>query len=52
MTEKVIEKIIVDVAHQIHKRWGPDLAASVYEVILAYALNGRGMGFSSILGLC
>jgi len=43
MTENEISQIIVDTAFQIHKRLGPGLLESVYEVILAYALDRRGL---------
>jgi len=43
MTENEIAKIIVDVAFQIHKRLGPGLLESVYEVILAHELKKRGL---------
>jgi len=43
MTENEIAKIIVDAAYHIHRRLGPGLFESVYEVILAYALNSRGL---------
>jgi len=43
MTENEIAKIIVDTAFQIHKRLGPGLLESVYEVILSHALDGTGM---------
>lgn len=43
MTENEIAKIIVDTTFQIHKRLGPGLLETVYEVILAYALNKRGL---------
>jgi len=43
MTENEIAKIIVDAAFQIHKRLGPGLLESVYEVILAHAIDGRGL---------
>jgi len=38
MTENKIAKIFVDVAYPIHRRLGPGLLESLYEVILAYAL--------------
>ena len=41
MTENEIAKIVVDVAYHIHRRLGPGLLESVYEVILAYSLSGR-----------
>jgi len=43
MTENEIAKIVVDAAYHIHKRLGPGLLESVYEVILAYALSSRGL---------
>ena len=43
MTENEIAKIIVDAAFQIHKRLGPGLLETVYEVILAHALDTRGL---------
>ncbi len=43
MTENEIAKVIVDVAFQIHKRLGPGLLESVYEIVLAYELKKRGM---------
>jgi len=43
MTENEIARIIVDAAFQIHKRLGPGLLETVYEVILAHALQRRGL---------
>jgi len=43
MTENEIAKIIVDTAFQIHKRLGPGLLESVYEVLLAHGLGRRGL---------
>ena len=43
MTENEVAKIIVDTAFQIHKRLGPGLLESVYEVILAHELKRRGL---------
>jgi len=43
MTENEIAKIVVDAAYYIHRRLGPGLLESLYEVILAYALNSRGV---------
>ncbi|MGA9177311.1 MAG: GxxExxY protein [Desulfobacterales bacterium] len=43
MTENEIAKEIVDAAFQIHKRLGPGLLESVYEVILAHVLRKRGL---------
>ena len=43
MTENEIAKIIVDTAFKIHKKLGPGLFESVYEVILAHELQKRGL---------
>lgn len=43
MTENEIAKIIVDVAYHVHKRLGPGLLESVYESVLAYKLEKRGL---------
>jgi len=43
MTENEIAKIVVDASYHIHRRLGPGLLESVYEVILAYSLSGRGL---------
>ena len=43
MTENEIAKIVVDAAFHIHKRLGPGLLESVYEIVLAYELKKRGM---------
>ncbi len=43
MTENEIAKIVVDSAYHIHRRLGPGLLESVYELILAYALSSRGL---------
>lgn len=43
MTENEIAKIIVDAAYGVHKRLGPGLLESVYEIILAYELSERGL---------
>ena len=42
MTENEIAKEIVDAAFQIHKRLGPGLLESVYEIVLAHELKKRG----------
>ncbi len=41
--ENEISGIVIDAAMQIHKRLGPGLLESVYEVILAYELRKRGL---------
>ena len=43
MTENEIAKIIVDAAFQIHKRIGPGLLETVYEIVLAHVLSRRGL---------
>lgn len=43
MTENEIAKIVVDAAFHIHKRLGPGLLESVYEIVLAYELKKRGL---------
>jgi GxxExxY protein len=43
MTENEIAKIIVDTAYRIHSKLGPGLLETVYEVILANALQKRGL---------
>jgi len=43
MDENEIAKIIVDAAFQIHKRLGPGLLESAYEVVLAHVLMKSGL---------
>jgi len=43
MTENEIAKIVVDTTFQIHKKLGPGLLESVYEIVLADALKKRGL---------
>ena len=43
MTENEIAKIIVDAAFHLHKRLGPGLLETVYEVVLAKMLQRRGL---------
>jgi GxxExxY protein len=43
MTENEIGKVVVDSAIAVHRRLGPGLLESVYEVILAYELRQRGL---------
>lgn len=45
MTENELSKILVDVAFQIHKQYGPGLFESVYEEIFCYELAEKGIGF-------
>ena len=43
MTENEIAGQIVDVAFKIHTTFGPGLLESVYETIMAYELQKRGL---------
>ena len=43
MTENEIAKEIVDAAFQIHKRLGPGLLESVYEIVLGHEVKKRGL---------
>lgn len=43
MHENEIARLIVDAAYQIHTTLGPGLLESVYEVVLAYELQKRGL---------
>jgi len=43
MTENEIAKQIVDAAFKIHTTFGPGLLESVYETIMAYELQKRGL---------
>jgi len=45
MNENEIGTIIVDCAVKMHKRLGPGLLASVYETVLCYELQNRGLSF-------
>ena len=44
MNENEIGKIVVDSAVCLHKELGPGLLESVYEVLLSYELQERGLG--------
>jgi GxxExxY protein len=43
MTENEIARAIVDAAIKIHKTLGPGLLESVYEAILSFELQKRGL---------
>jgi GxxExxY protein len=43
MTENEVAKQIVDAAFKIHTTFGPGLLESVYETIMAYELQKRGL---------
>ena len=44
MTENEIAAHVMEVAFEIHRKLGPGLLESVYEVILARKLSTRGLG--------
>ena len=43
MTENAIAKEIVDAAFRVHTALGPGLLESVYDMVLAYELDRRGL---------
>jgi GxxExxY protein len=43
LTENEVAKQIVDAAYRVHTSLGPGLLESVYEVVLAYELENRGL---------
>ena len=43
MTAEEIGKIVIDKSIQIHREVGPGLLESVYETVLAYELDDRGL---------
>jgi GxxExxY protein len=43
MTENEISAKIVDAAYHVHTRLGPGLLESVYEAVMAYELEKRGL---------
>ena len=43
MHENEIARLIVDAAYQVHTALGPGLLESVYETVLAYELEKRGL---------
>jgi GxxExxY protein len=43
MSENELGKIIVDCGFNIHKKLGPGLLETVYEVVLEHELNSRGL---------
>jgi GxxExxY protein len=46
MTENEISRVILDSAFSVHKELGPGLLESVYEIVLAYELEQRGLRVS------
>ena len=43
MTENEIGKMVIDSAIQLHRETGPGLLESVYETLLSYELEARGL---------
>ncbi|MCB9927199.1 MAG: GxxExxY protein [Planctomycetaceae bacterium] len=43
MTENEVAKVIVDVAYHVHVRLGPGLLESVYQEVMLYELQKRGL---------
>ena len=50
MTENEIATQVVDAAYHVHKRLGPGLLESVYEIVLAYELRKRGLRRGPAIG--
>jgi len=46
MTENEISKVILDSTIAVHKELGPGLLESVYEIVLAFELQQRGLSVS------
>jgi len=51
MTENEIATIVVDAALRIHKTLGPGLLESVYQAVLNYELQKRGLRVAQQVGL-
>ena len=51
MTENQIARIVVDAAFKIHKTLGPGLLESVYEAVLDFELQKRGLAVARQVGL-
>jgi GxxExxY protein len=43
LKENKIAKLVVDAAYHVHTKLGPGLLESVYEVVLAYEIENRGL---------
>jgi GxxExxY protein len=50
-SENLLAREIVDIAFQIHKQYGPGLFESVYQEIMCYELQKRGIPFTSQQGV-
>jgi GxxExxY protein len=51
MTENEIARIVVDAALKIHKTLGPGLLESVYQAVLDYELQKRGLRVAQQVGV-
>jgi len=47
MDENDISRIIVDCAYHVHRELGPDLLESVYEKVLMYELEKKGLNIDN-----
>ena len=51
MNENDIARIVLDICFEIHKTLGPGLLDSVYEEILCYELDKRGLSYERQKGM-
>lgn len=51
MTENELATIALDIAFEIHRKYGPGLFESVYEEIFCYGLSKRGIPFKRQHGI-
>ena len=51
MNENNIARIVLDICFEIHKTLGPGLLESVYEEILCYELDKRGLSYERQKGM-
>ncbi len=51
MNENDIARIVLDICFEIHKTLGPGLLESVYEEILCYELDKRGLSYERQKGM-
>ena len=51
MNENDIARIVLDICFEIHKTLGPRLLESVYEEILCYELDKRGLSYERQKGM-
>lgn len=51
MTENEVATIALDIAFDIHRKYGPGLFESVYEEVFCYELNKTGISFKRQQGI-